>query len=116
METSGPSFRIWHQMKKRYSHVRVEARRSALAGLVPARLDRSQMPGESSVAKKPQKTGKPLSNDDVLALLEAKLAAKVIVAKIERAPASYDTSPEKLKALKQWGVSDAVILAMIKAS
>jgi len=30
---------ITHQMKKRYSHVRVEARRAALAGLVPERLD-----------------------------------------------------------------------------
>jgi hypothetical protein len=107
---------VTHQMKKRYSHVRVEARRAALAGLVPARLDRSQMPDSlKERSKEPQRTGKALRNDDVLALVEAKLPAEVIVAKIDRAPASYDTTPETLKALKQSGVPDAVILAMVKA-
>jgi len=30
-------------------------------------------------------------------------------------PANFDTDPDTLKALKQWGVPDAVILAMVKA-
>lgn len=106
---------ITHQMKKRYCHVRVEARRAALAGLVPARLDRSHTPGNSNNGNGPPKTGKPMTNEQVLALMEAQLPAKVIVAKIERAPGAFDTSPETLKALKQWGVPDAVILAMVKA-
>jgi integrase len=108
---------ITHQMKKRYCHVRVEARRAALAGLVPARLDRSQMPSATpnGTQNGPAKTGKPMTNEHVLALVEAQLPAKIIVAKIERAPAAYDTAPETLKMLKQWGVPDAAILAMVKA-
>ena len=56
-----------------------------------------------------------MTNEQVLALVEAQLPEKVIVARIERAPAAYDTSPETLKQLKQWGVPDAVIPAMVKA-
>jgi integrase len=107
---------LTHQMKKRYSHVRTEARRAALAGLVPMRLDRSHIPSATTNAQSgPPKTGKPMTNEHVLALVEAKLPAKVIVAKIERAPADFDTVPETLKQLKQCGVPDAVILAMVKA-
>jgi hypothetical protein len=108
---------ITHQMKKRYCHVRVEARRAALAGLVPERLDRAHVPGNSNGnGNGPQKTGKPLNNEHVLSLVEAGLPAKVIVAKIERSPGNFDTLPETLKALKQSGVPDVVILAMVKAS
>jgi len=91
---------ITHGMKKRYSHVRVEARRAALAGLVPERLDPAYMVGKQESG--PQKAGKPMTNEQVLALVEAQLPAKVIVAKIEGAPGAFDTSPETLKALKQW--------------
>ena len=107
---------VTHQMKKRYSHVRTEARRAALAGLVPQRLDRAHSPAAvSGNSNSPQKAGKPMTNEQVLALVEAKLPPKVIVAKIERAPANFDIEPETLRALKQWGVPDAVILAMVKA-
>ena len=74
-------------MKKRYSHVRVEARRAALAGLVPERLDPSHVPGNGNgKSNGPQKTGKPLTNENVLSLVEAGLPAKVVIAKIQRAP------------------------------
>jgi hypothetical protein len=74
------------------------------------------MPGERDASGNAQKkTGKPLANQDVLSMVEAGLPAKVVIAKIERAPATFDTSPETLKALKQWGVPDTVILAMVKA-
>lgn len=92
---------ITHQMKKRYCHVRVEARRAALAGLVPERLDTAHTPGNNgNNGDAPRKTGKPLTNEQVLSLVEAGLPAKVIVAKIERSPGNFDTVPETLKALK----------------
>ena len=105
---------VTHQMKKRYCHIRVEARRAALAGLVPERLDRAHTPGNGGNSG-PQKTGKPLTNEHVLSMIEAGLPAKVIVAKIERAPGNFDTEPETLKALKQANVPDAVIHAMVRA-
>jgi integrase len=46
---------ITHQMKKRYCHIRVEARRAALARLAPARLDRAlgaQQPAHGANARR----------------------------------------------------------------
>lgn len=108
---------ITHQMKKRYSHVRVEARRAALAGLVPERLDNGAypLPGSNN-GKGPARTGKPLNNQQVLDMVEAGLPPKVIVAKIERCLGAFDTSPDLLKELKQRGVHDSIILAMVQAS
>jgi integrase len=73
---------ITHDMKKRYSHVRVEARRAALAGLVPERLDKAYpIPGGTNDGSGPSRTGKPLNNQDVLGMVEAGLPPKVLVAK-----------------------------------
>ena len=96
-------------MKKRYSHVRVEARRAALAGLVPERLEHSAypLPGSNATGKGPARTGKPLSNKHVLEMVEAGLPARVIAAKIERSPGNFDTAPEVLKQLKASGVHDS---------
>ena len=108
---------ITHDMKKRYSHVRVEARRAALAGLVPERLDKGYpIPGSSSNGNGPARTGKPLTNQDVLGMVEAGLPPKVLVAKIDRSPANFDTAPEILNQLKVAGVHDSIILAMVRAS
>jgi integrase len=108
---------VTHDMKKRYSHVRVEARRAALAGLVPERLDKAYpIPGSSSNGNGPARTGKPLTNQDVLGMVEAGLPPKVLVAKIDRSPGNFDTSPDVLKQLKAAGVHDSVILAMVRAS
>jgi hypothetical protein len=106
---------ITHQMKKRYCHIRVEARRAALARLAPARLDRALGAQQPANGANGQRTGKPLNNQHILDLVAAGLPASVIVAKIDRAPGEFDTSPETLKTLKSAGVSDAVILAMVKA-
>jgi hypothetical protein len=107
---------ITHQMKKRYSHVRVEARRAALAGLVPERLDNSAypLPGSNS-GKGPARIGKPINNQQVLDMVAGGLPAKVIVAKIERCPGDFDTSPDILKQLKASGVHDSIIPAMVQA-
>ena len=107
---------ITHAMKKRYSHVRVEARRAALAGLVPERLDKHfkfALPKADS--DEPHRSGPSLNNEQVLDLLSAGLPAKVIVAKIDRCQGNFDTAPVSLKQLKSAGVPDAVILAMVKA-
>jgi integrase len=107
---------ITHDMKKRYSHVRVEARRAALAGLVPERLDKAYpIPGSTNTGNGPARTGKPLNNQDVLGMVEAGLPPKVLVAKIDRSPGNYDTTPDALKQLKTAGVHDSVILAMVRA-
>jgi len=109
---------ITHDMKKRYSHVRVEARRAALAGLVPERLDRAYpIPGAAvGNGNGPARTGKPLNNQHVLDMVEAGLPPKVLVAKIDRSPGDFDTSPDVLKQLKAAGVHDSIILAMVRAS
>jgi len=63
---------ITHQMKKRHSHVRLKARRAALAGLVPERLDRAySVPGSTIDGNGPARTGKPLNNQHVLDMVEA---------------------------------------------
>jgi hypothetical protein len=103
---------ITHQMKKRYCHIRVEARRAALARLAPARVAAMQ---SANSAGENQKNGKWINNQQVLDLVSAGLPADVIVAKIKRALANFDTEPETLKALKAAAVPNAVILAMVQA-
>jgi hypothetical protein len=55
----------------------------------------------------------PIANNDVLAMLDAELPADVIVSKIKSSPARFDTSPDALKQLRDAGVPDAVIAAML---
>jgi len=55
----------------------------------------------------------PLTNADVLKMVEAKLAPEVIVEKIKGSPCDFDTSPEALRGLKDAGVSDALLLLMV---
>jgi hypothetical protein len=106
-----------NDMKKRYSHVRVEARSAALAGLVPERLDKAYpIPGGTNNGNGPARTGKPLSNQDVLAMVKAEIPPKGIVAKIDRSPGNFDTTPDVLRQLKAARVHDSIILAMVRAS
>ena len=56
------------------------------------------------------------NNQHVLDMVAVGLQAKVIVAKVERSPGNFETSPEVMKELKAAGVPDSVILAMVKAS
>jgi hypothetical protein len=57
-----------------------------------------------------------LTDDDILALVKAGLSADVVVAKIKASGCHFDTSLSKLKDLKEAGVPDSVILAMVEAS
>ena len=58
-------------------------------------------------------TAKTLTDSDVLALVESKLAPEVIVEKIKASECDFDTSPEALRKLKDAGVPDSLLLVMV---
>jgi len=57
----------------------------------------------------------PLTNTNVMKMHVMRLSADVIVAKIHASPCEFDTSPAALQKLKQAGLPDKVILAMVQA-
>jgi hypothetical protein len=61
-------------------------------------------------------TAETLNNDTIIALIGAGLGQETIIAKIRNSSGTYDLSTDKLIALKQKGVSDAIIAAMLDAS
>ena len=73
-----------------------------------------------SVARKDlqlsESTTSPLTNQDILSLVKAKLSPEVIIAKIKSSHGSFDVSPDKLQDLKTGGVPDEVIAAIVEAS
>jgi hypothetical protein len=62
--------------------------------------ENSQQTRKSDDVSAQNQTGKALTNQNVLDILEAGLPPKVLVAKIDRSPAAYDTSPDVLRQLK----------------
>jgi hypothetical protein len=56
-----------------------------------------------------------LTNDDIIKLVQLKLADAVIIAKIKSSACAFDTSVDALAKLKQAGVSDAILQAMVEA-
>jgi hypothetical protein len=68
--------------------------------------------------RKPASSGpkeKPLTNDDVLAMVKADLGDELVIGKIRQAPREeLDVSPETLVKLKQEGLSRPVLDAMIR--
>ncbi len=57
-----------------------------------------------------------MTNHDVIQLAKAKLSDSVIISKIRKSKTKFDMSTNGLVALKQAGVSDAVISAMMDAA
>jgi len=57
----------------------------------------------------------PLTNDDVIRMLQAKTPDAVVVAKIRSSPGQFDTSTDAVPKLKQAGASDTVLRAMAEA-
>lgn len=57
----------------------------------------------------------PLTNAAVVSMLKSGLSAEIVVAKIQSSTCNFDTSPTSLKNLKDSGVPDEVVLAMVKA-
>lgn len=56
-----------------------------------------------------------LTNDDIVALVNAGLSPDIIAAKIQTSASTFDTSPAALTVLKSRGVPEDVILAMVKS-
>ena len=57
----------------------------------------------------------PLSNKDVLVMVQQHLSEAAIIAAINSSPCTFDTFPPVLKDMKRRGVPDAVLQAMIQA-
>lgn len=60
-----------------------------------------------------QKTGKPLTNDDVIAMVKKKLPESVIVSAIQTGPARFDTSTNELIRLNAAGVTEKELNAIM---
>jgi membrane-associated protease RseP (regulator of RpoE activity) len=76
---------------------------------------RDEMASQSANSSSQSKAQANLTNSDVVGMLKSGLGGEIIVAKIKNAPCSFDTSPAALKELKDAGVPDSVILAMVQA-
>lgn len=60
-----------------------------------------------------QKSGKPLTNDDVIAMVKKKLPESVIVSAIQAGPGKFDTSPNELIRLNTAGVTEKELNAIL---
>lgn len=78
-----------------------------------AQSQQPQQPAQAGVPSSPSET---LSNSTVISLVQAGLGPQAIIAKINASKGSYDTSTNSLIQLKQAGVPDAVIAAMLQRS
>ena len=72
--------------------------------------------GLTDPSSKPQGGGvPPLNNASIVKMRNLHLSPDVMLAKIQSSPCEFDTAPAGLKQLKQAGVPDKVILAMVMA-
>ncbi len=67
-----------------------------------------QVPGGQSSS-----TG--LRNEDIIKLVQAKLPDSIVIAKIKSSSCNFDTTADGLIKLKQAGISDSVLQAMVEA-
>ena len=70
-------------------------------------------PAPTVIQKPTQRT--PVTNADVVGMIKANFAEKTILGAIQQGPADFDTSPKALIELKQQGVSDEMLQAMLQA-
>ena len=59
---------------------------------------------------------KPLTNEDVVKMVQAGLDPQIILATIKSQPGAFDVSPEALVALKNAGVNDEIIAALLRSA
>ena len=57
----------------------------------------------------------PLTNKDVLVMVEKKVETETVVKMIKSSPCTFDTFPPLLKEMKRRGVPQAVLQAMVEA-
>jgi len=67
------------------------------------------------VTATPQGVTDALTNDHVLTMVKDGIVGEIIVAKIKASSTNFDTSPATLQKLKEAGVTDGVVLAMIES-
>jgi hypothetical protein len=72
-------------------------------------------PGGAATPNAISARGQGLTDDDIIKLVQVKLPDSLIIAKIKSSACAFDTSPDGLDKLRQAGVSNAVVLAMLKA-
>ncbi len=77
---------------------------------------KEEMASQSGAAVAQPKAEGSLTNSAIVGMVKAGIGAEIIVAKIKTATCSFDTSPTALKELKDAGVPDSVILAMVQAA
>lgn len=65
------------------------------------------LPGETDIT--------PLSNKDVLTMVQNHVPEETIIRTIKASPCTFDTFPPVLKDMKRRGVPDAVLQAMLEA-
>jgi hypothetical protein len=76
----------------------------------PGGQDQGQAPTQPAAAPAPA----GMTSDDVVKMAQAKMSDSIIVKKIKNSACSFDTSADGLVKLKNAGVSEAVIEAMVE--
>lgn len=79
----------------------------------PPKTPSTPAPEPSGIA--PTSSGQALTNNDILKLVAVKLPEAIILAKIQSSPCAFDTSTDEIVRLKQSGVSDTILQAMVNA-
>jgi hypothetical protein len=57
-----------------------------------------------------------LTNSDIVQMVKSGLSPELVIAKIKASKTSFDTAPSVLAELKQNGVSESILVAMVEAS
>jgi len=83
---------------------------AAMGAPIPPVAPPANDPPEAQV----QPAGKPLTNDDIISLVKTGLSDAVIVSVIQKSPNRFDLGPEALIKLKEAGISNTVIEAMVR--
>ncbi len=71
-------------------------------------------PFQDPAPSQPVADQSPLTNQDVLEMVKSGLSAEIVVAKIKASPTKFDTAPAALSELKESGVPESVIMAMVQ--
>jgi hypothetical protein len=76
---------------------------------------KEEMASEMAGGPAESKNQVALSNNNIVGMVKAGIGSEIIVAKIKSSSCAFDTSPAALKQLKDDGVPDNVVLAMVQA-
>jgi membrane-associated protease RseP (regulator of RpoE activity) len=76
---------------------------------------KEEMANQAAATPPQPKTQSTLTNSDVVGMVKAGLGVEIVIAKIKATSCSFETDPTALKALKDAGVPDSVILTMVQA-